>query len=58
VATHWHGAMARRVLRITYHSRARPAHAVTPSKAGRARTRPHMLFGVAIGATAGGRSYR
>jgi len=56
VATQGHGAMARRVLRITYHPRSRPAHAATSTKAGRARTRPHMLFGVAIGVTSGGRS--
>jgi len=36
VTTSGHGTTARRVLRITYHPRPRPAHAVTPSKAGRA----------------------
>ncbi len=45
VTTQGHGATARRVLRITYHPHTRPASV----KAGAAHTRPHTLFGVAIG---------
>ncbi|MCA1597732.1 MAG: LamG domain-containing protein, partial [Chloroflexi bacterium] len=47
VTTQGHGTKARRVLRITYHPHARPAAAV---KAGASHTRPHTLFGVAVGA--------
>jgi len=46
VTTQGHGATARRVLRITYHAHARPAAAI---KAGATHTRPHTLFGVAVG---------
>ncbi len=46
VTTQGHGTKARRVLRITYHAHARPASAV---KAGATHTRPHTLFGVAVG---------
>jgi len=59
VTTQGHGATARRVLRITYHPHTRPAPAVKAGatrgrtthtgKAGVAHTRPHTLFGVAVG---------
>ncbi len=46
VTTQGRGTTARRVLRITYHPRTRPARAAI---AGAARARPHTLFGVAVG---------
>ncbi len=46
VTTQGHGTKARRVLHITYHAHARPASAI---KAGATHTRPHTLFGVAVG---------
>jgi len=59
VTTQGRGASARRVLRITYHPRARPAPIVKAGaargrttrtvKAGTTRPRPHTLFGVAVG---------
>jgi len=59
VTTQGHGATARRVLRITYHTHARPAAAVKAgavrgrtthtTKTGAGRPRPHTLFGVAVG---------
>jgi len=52
VATHGRGATAQRVLLLTYHPYTRP----TPVKAGAAHTRPHTLFGVAIGARDTGRA--
>jgi len=58
VTTQGHGATARRVLRITYHPHTRPAsvkagatrgRTTHTGKAGAAHTRPHTLFGVAVG---------
>jgi beta-glucanase (GH16 family) len=46
VTTQGQGTTARRVLRITYHTHTRPAGTAT---AGAAHTRPHTLFGVAVG---------
>ncbi len=51
VTTQGQGTTARRVLRITYHTHTRPAGAATAgaTTAGAAHTRPHTLFGVAVG---------
>jgi alpha-amylase len=49
VTTRGRGASAQRVLHVTYHAHARPASTPTAGAA-HTRTRPHTLFGVAVGA--------